>query len=107
MATETTLNQDQLYCALLARGIPARLEHSDGHKHVDIGVPEAKLYIEVDGLRHLTDAEQLLRDIARDHYSDDEGNATIHVPNEFIESHLDEVADAIAQVAKKRMGRDH
>jgi very-short-patch-repair endonuclease len=85
MSRNTTLHQRKLFNALLARGVPAEMEEGDGHKHVDIGIPSARIYIEVDGLHHLTSAEQILCDITRDHYSDDEGKATIHVPNEFLD----------------------
>jgi very-short-patch-repair endonuclease len=102
MSRNTTLHQRKLFNALLARGVPAEMEEGDGHKHVDIGIPSARIYIEVDGLHHLTSAEQILRDITRDHYSNDEGKATIHVPNEFLDTHLDAIADAIAMVVQER-----
>lgn len=34
--------------ALQKRGIAVVLEHSDGHKHVDIAILSAKIFIEVD-----------------------------------------------------------
>jgi very-short-patch-repair endonuclease len=88
--------------ALRYRGIRNELEHDDGYKHVDIYVPEANLYLEIDGKYHLTDPEHLFRDLERDSYSHLDGIDTIRIPNFYIESHLDEIANAIAEVARKR-----
>lgn len=88
--------------ALRYRGIHNELEHNDGNKHVDIYVPEAKLYLEIDGKYHLTDPEHLFRDLERDSYSHLDGIDTVRIPNSYVDSHLDEVANAIAEVARKR-----
>jgi very-short-patch-repair endonuclease len=88
--------------ALRHRGIRNELEHSDGKKHVDIYVPEANLYLEIDGKYHLTDPEFLFRDLERDSYSHLDGIDTIRIPNFYVDSHLDEIANAIAEVARKR-----
>ena len=37
-----------LHDALVARGIECELEPWDGHKHVDLGIPRAKINIEID-----------------------------------------------------------
>ncbi len=86
----------RLGTALREKGIKLELEHWDGHKHVDIFIPTAGLCIEVDGPKHYTDADQILRDLEREHYSDIDGQRTMHVPNEIVEEHFDEVVDAIA-----------
>ena len=92
----------KLATALKERGIINELEAFDGDKHVAIAIPEATLYLEIDEKNHLTDPEHLLRDLQRDACSHDEGIDTIRIPDLYVDSYLDEVADAIAEVAKKR-----
>ncbi len=84
--------------ALREKGISLEFEHWDGHKHVDIFIPSAGLCIEVDGPKHYTDVEQILRDLKREHYSDVEGLSTMHVPNEIVNTYFGRVVDAIAEV---------
>ena len=60
------------------------------------------LYIEVDGLPHYTSPHQILADLKRDHFSNKEGFFTKHIPNTLIESHLEDVADALADVVNGR-----
>jgi very-short-patch-repair endonuclease len=78
------------------RDIRNELEFYDGYKHVDISI------LEIDGKYHLTDPEHLFRDLERDSYSHLDGIDTIRIPNFYVESHLDEIANAIAEVARKR-----
>jgi len=87
-----------LYDALKSRNVDAILEYNDGHKTVDIAVLEAKLFIEVDGLQHFTNPEQIMRDFKRSHYSDGDDFRTFYVTNQIIEKYLDDVADAITEV---------
>jgi very-short-patch-repair endonuclease len=87
-----------LYDALKSRNVEAILEHNDGHKTVDIAVLDAKLFIEVDGLQHFTNPEQILRDFKRSHYSDGDDFRTFYVTNQIIEKYVNEVADALAKV---------
>lgn len=42
---------------LRKRGLEVISQYWDGYKHVDIYVPEARLYIEVDGMQHLTEVK--------------------------------------------------
>lgn len=84
--------------ALNDAGIETELEYSDGHKHIDIYIPKGKIYIEVDGLRHYTDANQIISDFERDHYSDDDGFHTLRIPNEIIETQADSIADALKKI---------
>ena len=93
---ESTKEVRALVDALKARGVHAETEHWDGHKHVDIFVPAAKLYIEIDGIQHFTNPKQILADFKRDHYSDDGEFYTKRFSNEMVRSHLGEIADAIA-----------
>ena len=89
--------------ALQKRGVIVEAEHWDGHKHIDIYIPHVDMYIEVDGLYHYTHPDQIMRDFNRNHYSDGDGFDTMHIPNELIETHLEEIANAIANVVKKRV----
>jgi very-short-patch-repair endonuclease len=98
---EPTPQVRSLVAALEKRGIKAETEHWDGHKHIDIYVPAARLYLEVDGLPHYTDAERFLTDLKRDHYSDDDGFFTKRIPNELVETHLEAIADAITPAVER------
>lgn len=102
---EPTPQAERLHEALNKRDIHNELEFDDGHKHVDIHIPSAKLNVEVDGKYHLTDPEYLFRDLERDSYSHSDGIDTIRIPNFYVDSHLDEIADAIAQVTRKRRNK--
>ena len=88
----------RLYEALVSRNIDAILEYNDGHKTVDIAVLDAKLFIEVDGLHHFTDPEQIKRDFKRSHYSDGDDFHTFYVTNQIVENYLNEVADALVNI---------
>ncbi len=92
-----------LHSALRERGIDARIEQFDGHKHIDIAIVPSRLNIEVDGDAHYTDTETMLRDLARDYFSGEKGYDTIHIPNHVITDQLSAVADTIAEVARLRM----
>ncbi|MFA5022509.1 MAG: DUF559 domain-containing protein [Patescibacteria group bacterium] len=92
-----------LYKALKMRQINCILEHWDGHKHTDICIPGAKIYIEVDGMAHYTNARQIKTDFIRDHYSDDNGFDTIRIPNELVFANLNKIANAIAKVVEPRV----
>ena len=95
----------RLHDALLKQGISAELEYSDGHKTVDLCIKEARFYIEVDGLHHLTHADQIIADLKRDHYSDNEGFETLHIPNAIFKNEriFNSIVEAIAEATKKRI----
>ncbi len=101
MKLKTTLETKTLFNALTKEGVVAELEHWDGHKHVDIFVPSAKLYIEVDGLTHFLRPQQIASDFIRDHYSDDDGFHTFRIPNAVVKENLDGVVKAICAVVGK------
>lgn len=82
------------------RGIKVELEHWDKHKHVDIFLPENGMYIEIEGLQHFISPTQIISDLKRDFYSDKENHFTFRITNQLIETHLQEIADAIFQVVK-------
>lgn len=87
--------------ALRERGVYVEREHSDGHKHIDIFIPEAKIYIEVDGAQHDMRPKQVFADLNRDYFSAKEGFFTKHITNQEIENHLETIANAIAKVVKE------
>jgi len=84
--------------ALQKRGVNVELHHNDGHKCVDLFLPEANIDIEVDGLQHLTTPTQILSDFKREHWSDKDGHRTLHILNIAIHHYLDQIADAIKEV---------
>mgnify|MGYP001599698952 FL=1 len=86
--------------ALRARGIELETEHWDKHKHVDIFIPKERIYIEVDGSHHYTDVKTIISDFNRDFFSFRENFLTKHITNEAIDNHLEEIADAIAEIIK-------
>lgn len=95
--------------ALRRRGVELELHHYDGHKHVDIFIPKDNLYIEVDGMHHITRPDRIISDFNRDYFSFKEGFFTKHITNEAIDTHLDEIADAIAKItedAPNKMGEN-
>lgn len=95
--------------ALRKRGVELETEHWDNHKHVDIYIPADRIYIEVDGASHYTKLERIISDFNRDYFSFKDGFFTKHITNESIDTHLEEIADAIAQVAKSapnKMGKN-
>ena|SRR3989338_8601683 len=95
-----TEHEVKLVEALRKRGVELEVHHGDGHKHVDIFIPKDNLYIEVDGMHHITRPDRIVSDLNRDYYSFKEGYFTKHITNEAIDSHLDEIATAIAKVAQ-------
>lgn len=99
---EPTPQAKRLHEALNKRDIYNELEPFDGHKHVDIYIPSAKLNLEVDGEYHLRESEQWFRDLKRDLHSNNEGKSTIHIPNHYVDTHLDELANVIAEVIRKK-----
>ena len=87
------------------RGIRVLSEVNDhGHKHIDLAIPSARINIEVDGRRHYENPFQIMSDLKRAHYSDDEGYDTIHIPNIFIDNDFDlrRVANALAEATVVR-----
>ena len=100
---EPTEHEKSLYEALIKRKINAQLGYNDGHKTVDIAILPARIYIEVDDLRHFTDSEQIIRDFKRGHFSDGDDFSTFYVTNQIIDHYVEQVADALAEVVKKRI----
>lgn len=87
---------------LLNRGLHTELEFWDGHKHIDIAIPSARLYIEIDGREHFTNPVRIERDFKRTHYSDKNNFNTFHIPNLFIKYHCKALANGIEKLVINR-----
>lgn len=93
----------KLHSALMQREIDAEIEKWDEHKHIDLSIEWARLYIEIDGDDHYTNANRIISDLKRDHYSESDGYDTVHIPNAIVDKKIDAVADALAEVARSRV----
>ena len=93
--------------SLKKRGVRVYVELDDGYKHIDLAIPMAKLNVEIDGIRHLTDPSQILADLGRGYHSHKRGYDTIHIPNEMIHKHLKEISEALAEASKIREKKIH
>lgn len=83
-------------------GVRVLVELHDGHKHIDLTIPKAKLNVEVDGIQHLTNPNQIVTDLSRGYYSHKNGFDTMHIPNEMVRLHLGEISSALAEASKMR-----
>lgn len=93
--------------ALTTLGIKTKIEVPDGYKHIDITIPSARMNIEVDGEQHLTDPNQIVSDLSREHFSDQKGFETIHIQNKEIENNLPSIASALAEASSIRTEKIH
>lgn len=91
----TTQQTIDLYLALKAYNVPVQIEKFDGHKHIDIAIPNAKINIEIDGFHHHLNPYQALQDLKRTYHSFRKGFFTIRVPNSLIENKLDNAVEYI------------
>lgn len=87
--------------ALEKRGVKVEKEYFTGHMHVDLYLPEAKINVEVDGLQHLTDPQQIESDFNREYHSERHGYHTLHIPNPLVREHLSEIVEALVKVVFK------
>ena len=102
-----TAEAGSLKKALEDRGVRVYVELHDGYKTIDLAIPRAKINVEVDGIQHLTDPKQIVADMGRGYYSHKNGYDTMHIPNEMVRMHLDEIADALAEASKIRERKIH
>lgn len=93
--------------ALEKLGIHVYVELDDGFKHIDLAIPKSRINVEIDGIQHLTDPNQILADLNRGYYSHKSGFNTMHIPNEMIRSHLKEISEALAEASKIRERQLH
>jgi very-short-patch-repair endonuclease len=94
-----TNEEKYLKQALEKLGVQVLSQVRDGHKHIDLAIPSAKINIEVDGKQHLTNPHQIISDMKRAYYSDALGYETVHIPNEYIHSDLEKIAKALSEAA--------
>lgn len=87
---------------LIKLGIHTELEYWDGHKHIDIAIPSARLYIEIDGREHFTNPQTIERDFKRTHYSDENHFNTFHIPNLFVKYHCKALVNGIVKLVENR-----
>jgi very-short-patch-repair endonuclease len=92
----------KLMDALKKLGVHFIPEANDGHKHIDIRIPNAKLDVEVDGIQHLINPDQIITDIKRTDYSRVDGYETMRVHNTDLKEETGAIASAIAEVAAMR-----
>ena len=78
------------------------LEYYDGYKHVDIAIPSARLYLELDGAQHGFNPKQMIADDERDKYSQKSGWTTKRIPNVWIDKNVNKLAASIAILVRKR-----
>jgi very-short-patch-repair endonuclease len=88
--------------ALEKKGVRVLVELHDGHKHIDLTIPKAKINVEVDGIQHLTNPDQIVADLSRGYYSHKNGFDTMHISNEMVRLHLGEISNALAEASKIR-----
>lgn len=99
---KATRQARKLYTELKKLEVKCILEYWDGKKHIDICLPEAKIFIEVDGSQHYDNPDQIMRDFKRDYWtSKKEGFHTIHIPNEKIDKEVEKIAKAFAEVVER------
>lgn len=96
-----TRQEDTLANALRVRYVEVIQQYFDGHKHVDLYLPEAKIFVEVNGLQHYTYPSQILADFKRFHFSDGDDRRTFVVTNQLIDTHCDDIANALTLVVRK------
>jgi very-short-patch-repair endonuclease len=88
----------ELYKELKSINIDCRLEYWDGRKHIDLAIPKENLFIEIDGMHHITNPKYLAQDLLRDYHNAMNGFFTIHIPNDWIQNNVKKVAKSISVV---------
>lgn len=101
-----TATEQKLCDALRLRGVEVYQQYFDKHKHIDLVLPQAKIDLEIDGLPHLTDPHQIVADLARGYFSHrHRGYDTMHIPNEMVIRHLEQISDGLAAAVLIRKER--
>ncbi len=104
-----TEHENKLFKALQEKNVNCIQHHKDyyvdkngvtRHKTIDIYLPDDNIFIEVDGKHHITRPETIISDFNRDYFSFKKNFFTKHITNEAIDSHLDDIVDAIVVVVK-------
>jgi very-short-patch-repair endonuclease len=104
-----TEHEDKLAEALARHGVVFERHYKDyfiakdgsrRHKTVDFFIPKDNIFIEVDGMHHITRPETIISDFNRDYFSHKKNFFTKHITNEAIDMNVDQIAAAIATVAE-------
>ncbi len=102
-----TEHENKLFQALRERGINCIQHYKDyyldkngvrRHKTVDIYLPDDQIFIEVDGMHHITKPDTIISDFNRDFFSFKKNFFTKHITNEAIDSDLPKIVEAIVEV---------
>ena len=93
-----TEHHRNLFFALKDRGVPCEFEAYDGYRHVDIAIHEIKLYIEIGEVLNEINPQQFLADLKKDMFSNQGNYQTRRLNIEFIDGHLNEIADTLKEV---------
>ncbi|MGL4363609.1 MAG: DUF559 domain-containing protein [Bacteroidales bacterium] len=109
--TRVTNEQAMLFLALKHRRINAELEYEvfydvQNPKNkitLDIAIPDAKLYIEVNGMQHAQDYKQQIKDLKRAHYSFLDGFLTLPIYNVATAAGLNDIVNTIRSIADARV----
>ncbi len=91
-----------LYVALKKNRVLAELEKYDGYKRIDIAIPKYRINIEVDGVQHNVNFNQAMSDLQRTYHSFQKGYYTLRIPNKLVRENLEETADYITEMIRKR-----
>lgn len=83
-----TLEEEKLGNLLRQYGWNIRHQQWDGHKTIDIAIPEARFNIEVEGSQHNLNPNQARSDLLRDYYSEQKGFVTKRIPNSLLRDDL-------------------
>jgi very-short-patch-repair endonuclease len=103
IAWQATHEQQMLYLALKALNWDLKLEYKCKRKTVDIAIPSIYLFIEVNGLKHAEDPDQIRSDLWRIHSSLKEGFLTLPVFNSALSNaELQKTVSIIDGIAKER-----
>lgn len=104
-----TEHENRLFKALKERGVNCEQHYKDyyidksgvkRYKTIDIYLPEENIFIEVDGMHHITRPESIISDFNRDYFSFKKNFFTKHITNEAINTHLDKIVEAIVEIVK-------
>jgi len=100
-----SLSQKKLFLELRKKGIDCEYEFFDGHKHIDIAIHDAKMYIEIDGPLHETNVNQFISDGYRDEFSSNDGYFTKRIPVNYIDENLNGITDVIKKTVEIRKNK--
>ena len=93
-----TEHHRNLFFALKDRGVPCEFEAYDGYRYIDIAIHDIKLYIEIGEVLNEINPQQFFADLKKDTFSNQGNYQTKRLNIEFIDGHLNEIADTLKEV---------